>query len=238
MITAKVDTRGLNRMLSTLEAKDIPKAARNTLKDLMRDTVARERREIERVFDRPTALVKNGVRITKTPTTKDLTGAIGIKHNNPRADAALNKALKPHIPGFRSARRHKGLERALQRAGMLKSGQYLVPSRSMRLDRFGNVSKANIQRMAKDVLGRGTAKQDRFVWATVHGKGGDVSGIWIRSRIGKGSALAMLAVDSTPTYSKRFRFEQVAIRWADKRAPYFARKTVDYYITRKYGGNN
>ena len=91
------------------------------------------------------------------------------------------------------------------------------------------------RRMVTDLTGRGTARSDRFIWATVHAQRGDVSGIWIRSRMGKGGALAMLAVDDAPTYRKRFRFHDVAMRHANLRMSYFAERTTRHYIRNVYG---
>jgi len=45
----------------------------------------------------------------------------------------------------------------------------------------------------------------------------------------------MLVVDAKPRYAKRFRFHQVAESWSKKVASVFARKSVDHYITKKYG---
>ncbi len=235
MLSAKVDTSGWDKMMRTLNRRDLPKAARNTLKDLMRDAVLREKQEIASVFDRPKPLVRNGVKVVKQPTNNDLTGIMAVAHSNPTAHAALERTIKPHVPGFRRTRAHKGLERSLQRRGMLKRNQYLVPSRTMRLDKYGNVSLANVNRMITDLTGRGTARSDRFIWATVHAQRGDVSGIWIRSRMGKGGALAMLAVDDAPTYRKRFRFHDVAMRHANLRMSYFAERTTRHYIRNVYG---
>lgn len=247
MLTAKLDTRGLERMLRELRTKDVPKAARNTLRDVMKDTIKREQQEMRKVFSNPTPLVVNGIRITKLPQTNDLTGELGFKDvYGKRGEAVLN-AVTPHIPGYKATRGKKGMEAALIRMDLMTENQYLVPSRTMRLNKYGNVTGATASKMLNDLhafrkvagyTSETSKAKTKYVWGEVHAKGGGtVKGIWLRSKFygRRSGALQMLVVDRTPTYAKRFRFHQVARSWAGKRMPYFARKTVEHYITRKYG---
>lgn len=185
------------------------------------DVRKRERVEVERVFDRPTPLVKNAFRLKKKATKTDLEASVWIKDVYGRSGDALLNTLTPHIPGRPRTRAAKGLERALRHAGLLKPGQWLVPSNSMRLNRYGNVAGSTASKMLNDVQAfarvsgfrSGTGKKKRkYVWASVKTRvGGQVSGIWDINRLRKGSgnALMMLAVNKQPAYSKRFRFYRV-----------------------------
>lgn len=231
MLTAKVDTAVLEKKFKSLRANEIPTAARNTLNDLMRDSIKHEQLVMGKTFDRPKPYIVKGLRLNKSDkvTKTKLNGSI---HFLP---GARTETLKPHIPGFRKTRGPKLLEEVLRKRGVLKETQYLVPSRSMKRDKYGNVSKKTLDTMASDLVGLGRGKRDRFIWATVHGKKGDVSGIWYRTRIGKGSALAMLAVDDEPTYNKRYRFYDSVRQYAGSRMAYHAELAVHHAIRRRYG---
>lgn len=255
MITAKVDTTGLERMLRGIRDKDMPRAVRNTLRDIMKDTMRRERQEMQRIFKNPTNVVLNAQRMTKEPQDKDPRGEIGFRKDlGKRGEAAIN-ALAPHIPGYRASRNAKGMEVALRADGKMKMGEYLVPSRTMKpgrgggLNKFGNITGHTASRMLSDI---GTSERltsvrsttskakSKFMWAEVKGRRGTVKGIWLTKglrtpgKIPLGT-LQMVVVSKRPTYAKRFRYKELARIWGDRTAPFFARKTVDYYITRKYG---
>ena len=241
MMSVKVEMTGLESMMRDIKRKDMPRAVRNTLRDIMKDTMKREQREMRSVFKNPTRLILNGQRITKLPQDKDPSGEMGFKDVYGRKGEAILNALSPHIPGYQSTRNQKGMAVALTAMGLMTRNQYLVPSKTMRLNKFGNITGAAASKMLNDVGASknrtGTAKT-RYIWGEVQKKGGGtVKGIWLASRFRnqQGGALQMVVVDKKPSYSKRFRYKEVARSWGDRRAPYFARETVNYYITKKYG---
>ena len=218
-----VDTRELERRLRSLRLNEIPTAMRNTLNDLAKDVARREQREIRRVFDRPTPLVAKSPRVTKRASKTDQVAEVSLTASNPRARAVLPRILAPAIPGYPSDRDQKAFEVALQRAGLLGRNQFLLPSNTIRRDQYGNVGRGLLRSMLTDVTS--DAGRGRYIWATVHGRSGDVTGIWLASRwrAGKPGALMMLVVDAPPTYNKRFRFHDVARDWARQRLPRHAR---------------
>lgn len=243
----KVDTSGLDRMLKGIQRKDMPRAMRNTLKDVIRDTNRRERQEIKRVFKKPTTPVLNGVRIIEMPEINKPWGEIGFRDDFGRHGHAVLRAVSPHIPGEPRTREQKGMASALTHMGLMKSDEYLVPSRTMKLNKYGNITGSMASKMLNDIGAfrsrSGFASTTmpgkvKWMWKEVRSrKGGTVKGIWDKSKFQKKrhGALAMLVVKGSPTYAKRFRFREVARSHSEKAKPYFARKTVDYYITKKYG---
>jgi len=243
----KVDTTGLEKMLKGIQRKDMPKAARNTLRDIMKNTRKREVVEMRRVFHKPTPVVMKNLRFTRLPEVDDLSGELGFTDVLGRQGQMIINTLSPHIPGLQDTRNRKGMEVALTARGLMRADQYLVPSRTMRLDRYGNIRGSLASKMLNDIgvfTGRsgfssatGSSKV-KYIWNEVRTRsGGTVKGIWLKSKATKKSKLKlqMVVVDSKPRYAKRFRFHQVAESWGDKVAPHFARKSVDHYITKKYG---
>jgi len=243
----KVDTTGLEKMLKGIQRKDMPKAVRNTLRDIMKDTRKREVVEMQRVFDRPTPVVKKSLRFTKLPEVEDLSGELGFTDVlGPQGQMIIN-TLSPHVPGLQNTRNRKGMEVALTARGLMRADQYLVPSRTMNLNRYGNVPGGTASKMLNDIgvfAGRSgfssttKATKVKYIWNEVRTRGGGtVKGIWLKSKVTKKSTLKlqMLVVDAKPRYAKRFRFHQVAESWSKKVASVFARKSVNHYITKKYG---
>ncbi|MEA3641847.1 MAG: hypothetical protein VBE63_18200, partial [Lamprobacter sp.] len=227
---ASVRLEGLSEVsqaLSLLRTNELPTALRNATNDTARDVIKRLERETQSVFDRPTPRVKSAFFLKEKATKERPQALIAIKDVFGKDGEAIVNTLTPHIPGFDSTRRPKGMERQLRRKGLLGPGQYLVPSRTLKLDRFGNVSGAQASKMLSDINAytaaggsRATgASKVRYIWGTVRPKGrAPITGIWLQSRwqARKQNALVMLAVDSKPSYAKRFRFNDVADRYAGK----------------------
>jgi hypothetical protein len=203
-------------------------AAAESLTKSAVDVRERERVEVQRVFDRPTPLVKNAFRLKKKATKTDLEASVWIKDVYGRDGEALLNTLTPHIPGRPRTRAAKGMERALRLAGLLKPTQYLVPSRTMRLNRYGNVTGKTASKMLNDLhafagvsgfTSETGERKRKYMWGTVKTRsGGQVSGIWDEKKLRKGTpgGLMMLAVDKTPAYRKRFQFYLVAHREFDR----------------------
>jgi len=246
-VNVKVDTTGLEKMLKGIRRKDMPKAVRNTLRDIMKDTKKREIVEMRRVFDKPTPVVLKNLWFPRWPEVQDLNGELGFTDVLGHQGQMIINTLSPHIPGLPNTRNRKGMEIALTARGLMRANQYLVPSRTMKLNQYGNIPGKKASKMLNDIgafAGRSgfssTTKSSKvkYIWNEVRARGGGtVKGIWLKSKVTKKSTLKlqMLVVDSKPRFAKRFRFHQVAESWAKKVAPHFARKSVNHYITKKYG---
>lgn len=109
-------------------------------------------KEVRRVFDRPTRFVQNAFYYKKA-TKKNLKALVGIKEPGTFAGTAgikgkggkqltssgvdLTAILGPHIEGGK--RQPKASEKRLRREGILRSDEFLVPAKGVRLDKYGNV---------------------------------------------------------------------------------------------------
>lgn len=220
-----IDTRGLEAKFKRLMKKEIPSAIRNTINDTMADVVRRERKEINRVFDKPTPYIAKSPAIKSKATKTMPVGEVWLRGEK--------NVLKPHIPGYKPNRSLKGVEKLLRGNGQLAANQYLVPSRTMRLNRYGNVSNQTLKKMVVDLSGRG--KRRGFIWGSVKGKRGPVAGVWYsaRWRMHQPGALALLAVNVEPKYQKTFDFFGVGSRHARERIPYYAQKAIEQAIARR-----
>lgn len=246
----KVSTDGVDavrKALAGLARDEIPTAMRNLVNDTARDIIKREEQEIQRVFDRPTRLMQKPFWLSQKATKEKPTATISIKDVYGRRGRAIGNALEPHIPGYENIRESKGMERALRHRGLLGRNQYLVPSRTMKLNKFGNITGATASKMLNDIGAfKGVAgfesttksSKAKYIWGTAKTRSGKtVTGIWIVSRWRnyQPAALAMVVVNKPPTYKKRFDFFGIANEHADKVMPKHARLAFEHAIRRRAG---
>lgn len=120
--------------------------------------------EMQRVFDRPTDFTLNSPD-THWSTKRELVATLTIKDwgtpgSSPTPAGSIqpgktNKGtpaaayLEPQIEG--GTRRHKAMERALFRVGVLPQGWFAVPAREVPLDAYGNVPHGFVIRMLSDL---------------------------------------------------------------------------------------
>jgi len=254
-IAITVDTSGLTRLLSSLRASEIPTAARNILNDVAREVVQREREEIKRVFNRPTPLIQNSPRVKTLAKPESLMSEVWLKDvfrsgTQSWSGDPVFRALTPHIPGFPNTRMQKGMEGWLKNAGLMKAGEWLMPARGYPLDRYGNVTGAQAQKMLADVRayrgvagmpGATLARNRKYVWGTKQAGGGHtVKGIWTTKGRRGGrhyqlDKLMMVVVSGAPTYAKRFRFHDVGRLYAERIIPRLARLAIEHSIRRRHG---
>jgi hypothetical protein len=175
--------------------------------------------------------VQGAFRVLKKAETSSLTTEVGIE--NPR----IERVLKPAIPGFSPHRGLKGIEGRARDLGYMDADQWLVPSRTMRLDRYGNVSRATLQRIITDLAIQASGRKGMYIYLDVETRGRTVSGIWMTSRVERrqGAALALVAV-RRPSYPKLFHYRSVAVRRAVSAVPALGRQAVDA-IRRRHGVN-
>lgn len=148
----------LAQLLDQIGKEQIPfamaKALTLTAKAAERDTY----QEIERVFDRPTPLVRKGL-FVKPATKRDLTAEVFVKDRplggkNPNS---LAQILRHQFGG--GARLVKIFEKALRREGLLGVNEFIVPGAAAKLDRYGNISRGQLAQILSQ-LGIGAAGYD------------------------------------------------------------------------------
>lgn len=101
-------------------------------------------KEMDRAFDRVTPWVKGGVRVIKA-TKQNPSAIIDLDFWGNKQGVAVESILSPEIKG--GARKHKRHEVALQRAGILPAGMYIVPGGAAQMDRFGNMASGQINQI-------------------------------------------------------------------------------------------
>lgn len=99
------------------------------------------RKEMMRAFDRPTAYALGGTMV-KAATKQNLEARLWVKDNPFGKGVPADRFLLPEIYG--GVRRQKGMERALQSAGLLPAGWFAVPAAGAQLDGNGNVRRSQI----------------------------------------------------------------------------------------------
>jgi hypothetical protein len=211
-----IDTRELQRRLRALSdgaREQVPFALSKAVNEVAYQWTQHEHGRMTSIFDRPKGIVQRPLRVAKRATKRDLEVVVGIKDKlKPWAGGVFPQ----HIPDRPPTRLMKGLERFLAGRGLLSAGQVMVPSREMRLDQYGNVSRAAVNKMIAGMKQRGGP----YFFATIQPKtrtgtpGKPVTGIWKRK--GKrGLSLVMVAVDSAH-YSKRWDIYGHAARYINR----------------------
>ena len=129
------------------------------------------------------------------------------------------KYLGPQVHG--GGRRKKGFERALERAGVLRAGEYAVPSRFAPLDGNGNMKPGLITRILSDVganpdpMSNTSAKnrkrrqgRGKGTFFVVRNRGKLHAGIYFR--LGLRDIRPVLLFVGAPHYQPRFPYYEVA----------------------------
>jgi len=182
--------------------------------------------EIGVVFDRPTPLIQNGLRIISDRPSlavrlgwKDIFGKNEptVEHRGQLYADAVSRTLIPQIDG--GVRPPKPSERTLRAAGLLRSSEWLVPSRTAPVDAYGNIPGSVMAKIIADLGGftrsgtsanTGGAKRQYIL-----GKVGTTRGIF---RIEGGAdnlargrwSLVFLITTRAPVYRPRFKFYETA----------------------------
>ena len=151
LIRVEHDLGKIATIIDNVRDRQVPfataKALTLTAKEAQRDAY----REFEAKFDRPTPFTMRSLFI-KPATKRDLTAmvfvkdrAIGGKNRN-----SIAEILRHQFAG--GSRIEKALERALRRAGLLASGEFVVPGDAAKLDRYGNVSRGQITQLLSQIF--------------------------------------------------------------------------------------
>jgi hypothetical protein len=225
----EVDVTALSRVLGALRDDDLPKMARNVLRDLARDVQAAEKEEIQDVFDRPTPYVQNSFRILKKAEAFDLESIVGIENKR------IEEALKPSIPAWGSSRRLKAIENRARALRLLGADQYLVPSKDMKLDRYGNVPRAVAREMMTSLAMQYSGKRGKYTYAYRKGRPPKLMGIFLSSRLftkHPHGALQLVATSKKPEYTKRFRYLEVAVDRAISKVPVYINREINRLASR------
>jgi hypothetical protein len=142
MISVKHDIQRIGRNALRME-RQMPSIVARALSWTAVAVQKAEVHEMKDVFDRPTRYTLNSTYIQ--PATKQkLVAVVGIKEEASEGTPPV-KFLRPEIAG--GGRRLKKFERALRSVGVLPNGYIAVPGSGARLDRYGNMSRGEINQI-------------------------------------------------------------------------------------------
>lgn len=211
-----------------------PYVAAVALTRSIKDGQAAFRAEMQSSLDRPTAYALNGT-FVKTATKDKLEARLWVKDNPFGKGTPADRFLLPHV--FGGGRGHKGMERMLQRAGLMPEGWYAVPAAGAQLDGNGNMRRGQITQMLSQLkVQRGSghesrasgstrsnrtiARQGVTYFALPEGNRGLPPGIYLKRRFGHGTAIRpVLVFVEDAQYKERLRFFEVANDTVQTRFP-------------------
>jgi len=209
--------------------KQLPFALSKALNDTLYGAHQAVAREIRDSFDMPMPVIQKGVRYTKADK-RNLAVTIYLARGEGN-DLDVESILRPHILGGK--RLVKASERRLRRFGFMGSDQWIVPGPGAPLDRYGNISAANMAR----ILGQIQSYQEAGYNKTKIRKTKAVGSVYAVPRVGvfrrtgPQSSIPVLFFTSAPQYeSNRFDFYYVARKYAEKNFPKHFSKAMEYAI--------
>jgi hypothetical protein len=207
-------------------------AAAVSLTRAVKDAQDAERKEMMRAFDRPTTYALNGTFI-KAATKQNLEARLWVKDNPFGKGTPADRFLLPEIHGGK--RGQKGMERALQAAGLLPAGWFAVPAAGAQLDGNGNVKRSQIvqilsqlqvqqkagydsKRSTSAASKRTVARQGVTYFALPVATRGLRPGIYLKRKFAHGSAIRPVFIFvSRIQYKPRFKFFEVGQAVAESR---------------------
>lgn len=204
--------------------RQAPFVAAVSLTRTAKDVQAAIKSEMRNVFDRPTTYALNGT-FLKAATKQNLEARVWVKDNPFGKGTPADRFLLPQIYG--RSRGLKGMERILQRNGMMSSGWFAVPAAGAQLDGNGNVKRGQITQILSQLRvqsgagyesrATGSARSNRTIarqgvtyFALSRVRRGLQPGIYLRRKFGHGSAIkpVFIFVQSVQ-YRPRLRFFDV-----------------------------
>lgn len=232
----KIDLVGMDKMQAMLrgvekQVRFANMVATNRAAFKGRDAI---QREMDKSFDRVTPWVKGGVRVVKA-TKASPAALIDLDFWGNKQGVAVESILKPEIKG--GGRKHKRHELALQRAGILPDGMYIVPGEAAVIDQYGNMGggqinqiiawfrafgeqgyQANMSDKRRKALGRDnkrTGKRGVQYFAIGAARNGLMPGVYQRVSTGFGSSIRPVMIFvRRPQYKRRLDFYGVGERAA------------------------
>lgn len=225
MILPTFKLGGLEKCLRAFERieKQVQFASAVTLTKTAKAVESELLSEMQRQFDRPTPWTMRST-FVKPATKENLVAVVGIKDMQGAKTAAPPAALLAHqfLGGIRI---WKNLEKYLARIGRISSDEFIAPGAGARLDRYGNMSRGQIQQILSQLrLGhdpnswpsnsarskRNVKKAGHIFWA--HGGTRDAHlprGAWIDMG-GSVGLRPLLLVVRRPVYKIRIDLKRIA----------------------------
>lgn len=234
VVDVSADIQGLIDRMTVTEQDSVPFWTAAALTQTAKDIEAEQIDEMARVFDRPTRFTLNALYV-KPATKTELTAVVMFKEGFGSIPAW--RYLGPEVEG--GARAHKSYERRLIEVGAMRSNEYAVPGRGVKLDSYGNVAGSLWQVMMADMglmrdaqqnstarSRKRAARKGRGRYFVLRPDGPILPGFanlvrnvapGIYHRSGGGSIVPVIAFVRAPTYGKRLAFYDIAKRVLQQR---------------------
>jgi hypothetical protein len=174
MLKFEIDTKTMLAAMDTSvrQAQYSAMVAVNKSAEIAKEEV---RKEMRRVFDRPTPWFMNSLRVKAARDRSKPVAELAYKDawSNSAGEVGGRTMVQPHVDG--GNRHYKGMEVRLNRIGILPNGWNTVPGGAAKLDANGNMSPGQISQLL-NVLGSYTES------------GFNKANINTRKRLAKGNA--------------------------------------------------
>lgn len=227
MLGFQVDDQAVGRMLTNMEARQLPFATMMALNDTAKDALDLVQRQMDIVFDRPKPFTRNAFHVWRA-TKDNLTAEV-----KERTSVGRKHFLKVQERG--GARPQTGLERSqLASYGLIAA---TVPAAKAKRDAFGNWSAgerrqalAGIGTKGDSGSGKKRVKRSRATYFIPEPD--ELSpGIWRHNPDGSLDKIALFT-GSMPTYRPRLQFAETAQKEAQAKFPaHFARRFREAFAT-------
>jgi len=227
MIEVGFDMREFVRVAEALgkSERNLRFVAAYAMTQSLREARTAEQAAMRSVFDRPTPYALNALQVVPARKDPPFLGELRWKEFG---GTPAWKFLTPEVEGGK--RRRKASERRLQAAGILGADEYIVPSKHVKLDAYGNVPGSLMQRILSAIGARNDASQNtgkrrgskQMAYFVLRGHGKARDGIYFMARKpGKRSkgdtksgvwAIPILLFVKSPSYKARFPYRPTADR--------------------------
>lgn len=226
----------VDRVFASLQKQVIPKAtarALNRTADEVKEHLVKK--VLPKYLDRPTRWTLNAV-MTRYASQKRLEATVLLKDRSYVIKSGGDAAsyLNPMIEG--GDRDAKSLEKRLRRSGLIRNSQFALPGGDMKLDRFGNITKAMSAHILRDVQAftesgssQNTSRKARkyFILPKAPHKP-----IGIYYRQGKKLKQAIVFTDDAPNYERRLPFYTEAHKSAAQHISKEFSEAAKYYAAK------
>lgn len=152
-VTVKFDTTQVKRYLTDLERNQVPFATAVALTRTAKRVQTGLVDEMKREFDRPTPWTLKST-FLRSATKRNLEAIVGIKDQAYAGNRLSSAQILSHqFAG--GARQVKALEMWLRRAGYLGTQEFVAPGAGAKLDRYGNMSRGQVQQILSQLKAGG-----------------------------------------------------------------------------------
>lgn len=142
-ITSNV--QDVTRYLTNLSEKQIRFSSALALTRIAKIAKDDLKKEFKRRFDKPTPYTLRSIFIS-TANKRDLVAVVGIKdQESSKNNKSPAQLLRHEFKG--GSRGRSRLEYWLSQAGLISSTEYLAPGQEAKLDRYGNMSRGQVQQV-------------------------------------------------------------------------------------------